>query len=510
MKKLIYLSIFFVSISLSAQIQVAELLPEGIVFPRMNNAQMNSLTPVQGQCIYNTTFKAVFCHDGNTWKNVAGAGGGTPFRIFDEDLDTGIETALSVDDDTLRFFVGSINEVMKHDGKTLHVYETGESVFIGEEAGTFDDLTTNRNTAVGHNAAKFTVGGSNNVAVGNQALRDNAAGNNNVAIGKQALFKSTASNNVGIGLNAGLNSVSGNKNVSVGGYAGSNNATGNNNTVVGYEAGQSVSGSNPSGNVLIGHQAGMNINENNRLYIANDATDEPLVYGEFDESELRVNGTLEINDPVAGGFALPPMDGDSLQVLATNGAGEVEWANFTNTGISFAGGGGGEVDFEKHVAVPQRSLQFFLDLPGVIGTSMDVQHVDEIVCYGYDFKRIGINGENCNNISFSIIKEVDRASPVLQNLMVNSTPIVNGSNILSVVTNFTGPSIDLLTFTFGSLLIEKIETEVKYAGSGTYRLYEKVEFRLLSGLTKSYRLIDEAGNPTGSTVDTFITCSTSL
>jgi len=300
-----------------------EISPDGVVFPRMTNTEMNATTAVQGQCIYNTTFNSIYCNTGSTWKNINSTND-TPFRIFDSNLNTGIETELSPGDDKLRFFAGSISEVMIHDGKTLHMLDNGESVFVGAEAGKFDDGSDNRNSFIGHHAGQLTTTGANNVALGNQALRDNSVGNNNVAIGKQALFKNTDSNNVGVGLNAGLNSVTGQKNVLIGGYAGADNGTGKRNTIVGYEAGRSAPGVNPSDNVMIGHEAGKNETDSDRLYIANTDTNAPLIYGEFDTKKLQLNG--EVN--IGGFYNLPATPGFNRQVLTTDGQGQANWEDF--------------------------------------------------------------------------------------------------------------------------------------------------------------------------------------
>lgn len=325
------------------QLNEIEFSADGIIFPRYANVDMLALQGVQGQCVYNVSIKSIFCFDGADWKNM-----NSSTKIFDSNLDTGIETELNAGDDKLRFYAGNSTEVMIHDGKTLHMLDNGESVFIGAEAGKFDDGTDNRNSYLGHHAGQLTTSGANNVAMGNQALRDNSSGNNNVAIGKQALFKNVDSNNLGIGLNAGLNSVTGQKNVLIGGYAGADNATGKRNTLIGYEAGRASSGGNPSGNVMIGHQAGLQETQSDRLYIANDDTDVPLIYGEFDNKEIQINGVLSIGDV----YQFPTTDGSFGEVLTTDGAGNIIWEEsfvFTDTVVHLFNHGISDLDGDTYV-----------------------------------------------------------------------------------------------------------------------------------------------------------------
>jgi len=69
---------------------------------------------------------------------------------------------------------------------------------------------------------------------------------------------------------------------------------GNRNLGVGFQAGYNAVG---SGNIFLGYRAGYNETGNDKLYIHNDNTSNPLIYGEFDNELLRINGKLEINEP---------------------------------------------------------------------------------------------------------------------------------------------------------------------------------------------------------------------
>ena len=72
--------------------------------------------------------------------------------------------------------------------------------------------------------------------------------------------------------------------------AGKFNTTGEMNSYFGTGAGnQNTAG---SGNVCIGNFAGANETGSNKLYIDNSSTSTPLIYGEFDNKTLQINGSL--------------------------------------------------------------------------------------------------------------------------------------------------------------------------------------------------------------------------
>ncbi len=83
----------------------------------------------------------------------------------------------------------------------------------------------------------------------------------------------------------------GSNNVAVGRNAGQAVTTGFNNTYLGYSAGQF--NDNGSGNVFIGHGAGQNAGaQSNQLYIANNSTSTPLIFGDFSAGYVKINGAF--------------------------------------------------------------------------------------------------------------------------------------------------------------------------------------------------------------------------
>lgn len=199
----------------------------------------------------------------------------------------------------LKFHLGdpamlSNTEILRLDGRTIGVYNTGRSIYIGEGAGSLDDfnaranigigvgalknntisrglvaigdssLTLNSqagNTAIGNKSMRFNTIGKWNTAVGDQSLYRNQDGNANVAIGQTALYRNTdrsglvaigdsslyengvdatlsahATGNVAVGSRSLRHNTLGWSNTAIGMDAMRSNIGGNNNTAVGREA----------------------------------------------------------------------------------------------------------------------------------------------------------------------------------------------------------------------------------------------------------------------------------
>jgi hypothetical protein len=182
------------------------------------------------------------------------------------------------------------------DGKT-----GGNSVFIGSGAGTLDDGSDNRNVGVGIDALYTNSTGYRNTANGYQALSFNSTGKYNTANGYHALHYNTGSRNTAFGSSALSNNTSGEYNVGIGYQANCFNQTGSRNTMIGYLAGSGTSLHNKSGNIFLGYYAGYSETGSNKLYIDNSSTITPLIYGEFDNDYVKINGEFE----VAGNVSSP-------------------------------------------------------------------------------------------------------------------------------------------------------------------------------------------------------------
>ena len=171
-----------------------------------------------------------------------------------------------------------------------------KNIGIGSSA-LYNGINNGENVAIG-TAALFSADSSPlggawfNVAVGQHALFSTTTGYSNNAVGGYALSaNTTGAFNDAFGYQALNNMTTGNYNVALGGNALLSNISGSNNVAVGYNAGNTNTG---SGNVFLGYQAGLNETGSNKLYIANSNTSTPLIWGDFNLSQLEFNGNVGI------------------------------------------------------------------------------------------------------------------------------------------------------------------------------------------------------------------------
>ncbi len=226
------------------------------------------------------------------------------------DGDTKIQTVESGNQDFIRFDLEG-TEFAKMDGKTFHLASEGHSVFIGNDAGKNDDGTDNYNTFIGEEAGKDNTSGSSNTFVGSSAGPLTTSGNENTFVGSQAgllnevgarntmLGHAAGNDNIGgdkntfLGAGAGKSNVDGNDNTMIGEFAGAGHETGSRNVFIGSNAGNQ--NTNGTANVFIGNEAGYTAQGSNKLYIENSDSNNPLIYGEFDNDILGFNARVGVN-----------------------------------------------------------------------------------------------------------------------------------------------------------------------------------------------------------------------
>ena len=190
---------------------------------------------------------------------------------------TGIVTAaaFSTTGDILLPSTSAIAGSIKING-TRVLHEAGyQGIFVGPDSGNMT-IAGVWNSGLGYQTLKADTTGAENTAVGFQALTADTTGSQNTAIGGEALTSITT----------------GEYNTAVGRASLSSNVLGSNNTAIGYSAGLFNTG---SGNVFVGYNAGAFETSSNLLYIDNSSTSTPLVYGDFDNNYIRINGSLEVN-----------------------------------------------------------------------------------------------------------------------------------------------------------------------------------------------------------------------
>jgi hypothetical protein len=278
---------------------------KGLLIPRMTQAERNAIaSPATGLLIFQTDGTVGFYYYNGTNWDVIGSGA---FSI--DDLSDGKTYSSNV-------FLGFATGAAASSGNDFNV-AFGYEAFYTNWGGDF-------NTAVGYHTLYSNTYGESNTATGYLALFRNLEGSNNTAFGQSTLVYNTSGGyNTAIGSDASWSNTTGSHNTTLGYRANYYNETGSENTILGYRAGDGTSGINISGNIFLGFKAGYSEIGDNKLYIENSDSDLPLIYGEFDNDLLRINGTLDINDA----YQFPISDGSNGQVLKSDGSGIVSWGN---------------------------------------------------------------------------------------------------------------------------------------------------------------------------------------
>ena len=194
------------------------------------------------------------------------------------------------------------------DGRlVVQLPEDSTSIHIGKDAGISQDLSSRRfNTYVGFHAglSNTTTGGNSFFGYRTGEATENGALN--------SFF----------GLDAGISNVAGSNNTLIGALAG-HHVENSHNVMLGYRSGWRIAG---FGNVVIGSFAGpygssqsTSVNLNNRLFIHNSNTANPLIYGEFDNDFLKINGSGDYADLLRVGTDSPnpayPSSGEGLELV---------------------------------------------------------------------------------------------------------------------------------------------------------------------------------------------------
>jgi hypothetical protein len=170
------------------------------------------------------------------------------------------------------------------------------NTFVGEETG--GSNSGSDNTFIGYRVGIGNTG-NRNAFVGRESGLVNTSGYDNTFLGHHSGYSNnTGFSNTYVGSLAGSSNTDGYYNTCLGYAAGDHNTTGNYNTFLGFAAGRNnITG---YGNVFLGYRTGQNETGSNKLYIANSSTSTPLIYGEFDNNDLTVNGNLEVVGPDNG------------------------------------------------------------------------------------------------------------------------------------------------------------------------------------------------------------------
>ena len=255
------------------------------------------------------------------------------------------EGTIAIGNNTLRDKADDFSIIIGHEASSQSAssYGNNEQIIIGYQAG-YNQASGTRNNIIGSQAMGGSGSNGNDInAIGYQAgyhalgndhnlfgfqagYNCNSSSNDNNLFGHQAGYNITTGDyNLIFGYQSGYSMTSGRGNILMGRMAGHSITDNDYNVIIGHEAGKNYNGEK---SVFIGYQAGYNETNSNRLYIENSSSSSPLIYGEFDNNYLQINGTLDIQ----GQYAFHS-SGSSAGIMTTNGNGTAT-VSAVNTGQS--------------------------------------------------------------------------------------------------------------------------------------------------------------------------------
>lgn len=183
-----------------------------------------------------------------------------------------------------------------------------ENVVVGAGAG--PSMEGDRNVLAGYYAGYDLTSGDSNIFIGDRAGQasttctgpiyiGDAAGSKqttnstSILVGYKCGEDSTGAGNTAIGYTSMRDATSANYNTTLGSETLYSLTTGDNNTALGYQAG--YSSADTDGCVYLGYQAGYSNITDNLLYIENSNSASPLIWGDFTNDEVVINGNSTDN-----------------------------------------------------------------------------------------------------------------------------------------------------------------------------------------------------------------------
>jgi hypothetical protein len=238
---------------------------KGLLIPRITAAQRTAiLTPANGLQVYDTTTNQLYYYNGTAWTVIAS--GTNYWTLSGTNLYNNSGTNLGIGTTTPADKLHVLGNA-RIDGGKIDFRNTGQSIFIGEGAGTNDDLTNNGNVAIGYFSSNSNISGASNTAVGYNSLKNSTASNNSAFGYESLLSNTTGTSNTAFGYNSLRGNTTGNQNTAFGYSVLSNavssqntafgvfnlqNTTGNSNTAIGYDC--LSSDTTGSRNISLGYQ----------------------------------------------------------------------------------------------------------------------------------------------------------------------------------------------------------------------------------------------------------------
>jgi len=251
---------------------------KGMLIPRMTTTQRTTISaPANGMILFDTDTETFWFYNSmaSVWQEIAGSGASE--KIIDTDTDTYVTVEENPDDDIIRMFVQGTEKVRVGE-KAIEQLSTGNSVFVGEEAGFSDDLSDNNNVFVGYKASRNNASGYHNTAVGFMVHYLNDVGYNNSAFGYKALFFNTSgSNNTAVGYRSMFTNSMGVQNVSIGADAMYSLTMGSRNLAIGYSS--LYTNSQGHNNIAMGDSSLYNATSSNNIAVGVDALEQNTTAG---------------------------------------------------------------------------------------------------------------------------------------------------------------------------------------------------------------------------------------
>ena len=165
--------------------------------------------------------------------------------------------------------------------------------FFGQSAG--KENAGSHNSYFGRSAGNRHTSGNYNSFFGEGSGGKQGGGNS--FFGSSSGTFNEADNNSFFGAVAGNQNTTGTENAFFGRRSGLGNRQGSFNTFLGYQAG--INNRQGDRNICLGYNAGPSVEDSvksDKLYIDIERTSDPLIYGEFDNNLVKVNGIFNMHN----------------------------------------------------------------------------------------------------------------------------------------------------------------------------------------------------------------------